>query len=229
MQGSGVEEVQGRRGEEAQGSGGEEAQGREEEEAQGPALSQPLPWPDAGPALWDAGAPRSRGLVCAQNTACPASTCPQGRCPAPPRHTPRPCPWETTQESAAFAAFLSEKQQSDRSADGGACRAGRQCRGPGLRCVRLEPGRKPSASDTYSPNTAQRRGGALAAGSREPHRGPACVSSVPEASLGSASGTAGAARSGLGVARAMLAEAVRATTGTGTGGHNTGGGMVAWQ
>lgn len=142
MQGSGVEEVQGRRGEEAQGSGGEEAQGREEEEAQGPALSQPLPWPDAGPALWDAGAPRSRGLVCAQNTACPASTCPQGRCPAPPRHTPRPCPWETTQESAAFAAFLSEKQQSDRSADGGACRAGRQCRGPGLRCVQLELGQR---------------------------------------------------------------------------------------
>lgn len=48
-------------------------------------------------------------------------------------------------------------------------------------------------------------------GQQEPDRGAACVSSVPEASRDSASRRAGAVRSGLGAARAMLAGAAWAT------------------
>lgn len=48
-------------------------------------------------------------------------------------------------------------------------------------------------------------------GQQEPDRGAACVSSVPEASQDSASRRAGAVRSGLGAARAMLVGAAWAT------------------
>ena len=48
-------------------------------------------------------------------------------------------------------------------------------------------------------------------GSRSQTGGAACVSSVPEASRDSASRRAGAVRSGLGAARAMLAGAAWAT------------------